>query len=130
MRTWFWVLLGFYLGHVMFVICAEFVPICGSAGLRKAVGLMYLPVNTVLEGCILVWILLGNVWFYDSISSCKDGSGYVDYEEGFIMMFIIIVTYYVVLGVIALALLAVGCLVCVGNAAANRAKYASLAYIW
>lgn len=114
---------------MLFVLCAELVPACGSAGLRKAVGLMYLPVNTVLEGCILVWILLGNVWFFDSISSCKDGTGHVDYEEGFIMMFIILVTYYVVLGVIGLALLMVGCLVCVGNAAANRAKYASLAYI-
>jgi len=114
---------------VLFVLCAELVPACGSAGLRKAVGLMYLPANTVLEGCILVWILLGNVWFFDSISSCKDGTEHVDYEEGFVMMFIIIVTYYVVLGVIGLALLMVGCLVCVGNAAANRAKYASLAYI-
>ena len=129
-RAWLWVLFGFYLGHVLFILIAELVPACGSADVRKAVGQMYLPVNTVLEGCILLWVLLGNVWFYDSYSSCKDGDWYVDYEEGFVMMFIIIVTYYAVLAVVGLALLVVGGLVCVGNAAANRAKYVQIAYIW
>ena len=125
-RCWLWVQMSLYFSHVAFIILAEAIPACGSYDLRKIVGETYLPANSVIEGCILIWVLLGNVWFYDCADKCKNGTVQPDFEEGFTMMVVILATYYSLVLIVGIAFLVVTILVCVGNAAANRAKYATL----
>ena len=42
------------------------------------------------------------------------------------MMIVVLATYYSIVVVVGLALFVVTCLVCMGSAAANRAKYVTL----
>ena len=67
--------MSMYFTHVVLVVLAECVPVCRSYSLRKMIGESYLPVNSVAEGAILLWVLLGNVWFYDCARTCRHGKG-------------------------------------------------------
>lgn len=112
--------------HVAFVVLAECVPLWKSYALRKVVGESYLPVNSIAQSAIFLWVLLGNVWFYDCASSCRVGTVHPDFEAGYTMTLAIFLTYYCVVALLGVAMLVVAVLVCVGNAVANRAKYATM----
>ncbi|CAG9335459.1 unnamed protein product [Blepharisma stoltei] len=91
-RLWLQVLLSVFCFHLILLVAAEIsTPHC-SYHLSNSLSLFSASLNAILGTFMVVWFILGNIWYYSANSSCKD-----DFYEGYMATFVILIVYYVFL---------------------------------
>jgi hypothetical protein len=116
LRLWLQVLMFLYLVHFVLLSVTELItPYC-THFLSGKICAVSAALNAMLGLFMVVWFVLGNIWYFDLDASCS-----VDFYEGEWAAFLILVVYYVFLG----STCCLGCLmvifICLGCGITNRA---------
>ncbi|CAG9309986.1 unnamed protein product [Blepharisma stoltei] len=91
-RLWLQVLLSVFCFHLILLVISEIsTPHCPYY-LSSLLSVFSASLNAILGTFMVVWLILGNIWYYSVNDSCK-----TDFYEGYMATFVILVVYYVFL---------------------------------
>ena len=92
-RAWLWGLLCVFSLHLLLSVVSEVLSTRYPRLLTGKVGFYSSALNCLLGFFMVIWFVLGNVWYYTLNENCEG-----DFYEGYILTYVILTVYYCCLG--------------------------------
>lgn len=117
LKAWLQTLMTCFAVHFLLLVSTECLPYLFGVLMHKVLTYAYAVASVLLSIFIVVWFVVGNVWYWETEEACK-----TEFASGYLLVYVVLVVYYCVLGLALCGGCLLGVFLCVGGGLTTRSS--------